>query len=593
MSTRLLNDSCQAAILAASAAGVPVRRVRILRTLLSRLVPVNRWEEALVEAGILPASEGGILPPGWKPGLTGSLGWLPPRVRFMVRGRTSIPRSVSALPLLAPRCGREAGAVSFGSSVRCPGLSRPRPPEGGTPNQRGSICFGLVLLAALLLPSAVSAGTVTAAGQNTYGQATVPASATNAVSIVAGRDFSIMLRADGTLAGWGHNGENRATPPASLTQVLSLSSGIYHTLGLKADGTVTGWGFNGNDILSIPNHLTNVLAIAAGGYHSLAVQRDGTVLGWGFSGNGRRTPPPTLTDVIALDAGRDHSVALKSDGTVMAWGLNDHGQTDVPAGLTNVIAVSAGDNHALVLKADGTVAAWGLNDKGQTDVPAGLNNAVAVAAGGQHSLVLKSDGTVVGFGDNASGQFNLSGSDIRAIAAGGFHSLAVHGTGPLITSQPRSQTVLAGAAVSFTLLTTDNGPLTYQWQFNGADLPGATAASLSFPEAGRANAGIYTVKVSNAGGSTTSANAVLIVRGLQQLTAPTLLANGTLRLTFGDQHGDAINAPNVFRYRLEASEDLQSWTPLSLPLVLVEGRIQVDDPDAASYPKRFYRVVEK
>ena len=33
---------------------------------------------ALVEAGIMPAGEGGILPPGWKPGLTGSQGWLPP-----------------------------------------------------------------------------------------------------------------------------------------------------------------------------------------------------------------------------------------------------------------------------------------------------------------------------------------------------------------------------------------------------------------------------------------------------------------------------------------------------------------------------------
>ena len=38
---------------------------------------------ALVEAGILPASEGGILPPDWKPGLTGSQGWLPPRARLI------------------------------------------------------------------------------------------------------------------------------------------------------------------------------------------------------------------------------------------------------------------------------------------------------------------------------------------------------------------------------------------------------------------------------------------------------------------------------------------------------------------------------
>ena len=147
--------------------------------------------------------------------------------------------------------------------------------------------------------------------------------------------------------------------------------------------------------------------------------------------------------------------------------------------------------------------------------------------------------------------------------------------------------------MTFTLLTTDNGPPTYQWHFNGQDIPNATDSTLSLPEASRANAGIYTVKVSNAGGSTTSANAVLIVRDLQQLTAPTLLTNGTLRLTFGDHHGDLISAPNVFRYQLQVSEDLQTWAALNLPLQLIDGRFQVEDPDAGNHPKRFYRVVEK
>ena len=48
-----------------------------LRFRVRRITPGRR--PALVEAGIMPASEGGILPPGWKPGLTGSQGWLPPR----------------------------------------------------------------------------------------------------------------------------------------------------------------------------------------------------------------------------------------------------------------------------------------------------------------------------------------------------------------------------------------------------------------------------------------------------------------------------------------------------------------------------------
>ena len=61
---------------------------------------------AFVEAGILPASEGGILPPGWKPGLTGSQGWLPPQARFM-EGRRR-PRSSAVgrrLPTKKPRSG--------------------------------------------------------------------------------------------------------------------------------------------------------------------------------------------------------------------------------------------------------------------------------------------------------------------------------------------------------------------------------------------------------------------------------------------------------------------------------------------------------
>jgi len=315
-------------------------------------------------------------------------------------------------------------------------------------------------------------------------------------------------------------------------------------------------------------------------------------VGWGFRGNGRASAPATLTDVIAIDAGRDHSVALKSDGTVVAWGLNDNGQTEVPAGLNQVIAIAAGENHTLALKQDGTVVAWGQNESGQSTVPVGLTNVTVLAAGGQHSLALRSDGTVTGWGDNTYGQLNLTGSDFRAIAAGGSHSLAVRGTGPVIATHPRSQTVLAGAPVTFTTTALGTG-LSYQWLFNGQPLSDATNATLTFAAATRLNAGPYAVQVSNVSGTERSSSAVLIVRGLQQLSAPLALGNGALRLTFGDQHGDPISAPNALRYGVEVSADLRTWTPLNLPLLLVNGRLQLDDPDAGSFPRRFYRVVEQ
>jgi len=338
--------------------------------------------------------------------------------------------------------------------------------------------------------------------------------------------------------------------------------------------------------------LKDVLAVAAGGYHSLAVHRDGTVIGWGFNGNGRATPPPTLTDVIAIAAGRDHSVALKSTGVVVAWGLNDHGQSTVPAGLANVIAITAGDNHTLALKADGKVVAWGQNANGQCTVPASLSGIVAIAAGAQHSLALKNDGTIVGWGSNAKGQRSFSGNINRAIAAGAYHSLAVTGSGPLITSQPLSQTVLAGTTVTFTVTANGSG-LSFQWQYNGMDIPSASSATLTLPEAGRETAGVYSVVVSNANGTTRSANAALIVRGLQQLATPQRLLEGGMRLVFGDANGDAISAPNALRYEVQVSEDLQTWARLNLPLLLVNGQLQLDDPNTQNHVQRFYRVVEK
>ena len=46
-------------------------------------------EPRAVEAGFQPASEGGILPPGWEAGLTGSQGWLPLRFRGARRDKSS------------------------------------------------------------------------------------------------------------------------------------------------------------------------------------------------------------------------------------------------------------------------------------------------------------------------------------------------------------------------------------------------------------------------------------------------------------------------------------------------------------------------
>lgn len=90
----------------------------------------------------------------------------------------------------------------------------------------------------------------------------------------------------------------------------------------------------------------------------------------------------------------------------------------------------------------------------------------------------------------------------------------IQATAPVITTQPTSQAVLEGLQAAFGVEASGNGTLTYQWRKGGVDLPGKTASNLTFAAAA-ADAGTYTVVVTNTAGgtsaSTTSAAATLTV----------------------------------------------------------------------------------
>jgi subtilisin family serine protease len=82
---------------------------------------------------------------------------------------------------------------------------------------------------------------------------------------------------------------------------------------------------------------------------------------------------------------------------------------------------------------------------------------------------------------------------------------------PSIVDQPRSISLVAGAAATFTVTAQGGAPLAYQWRRNGFDLPGATAPSLTLNNVQSTNAGHYTVLVSNVSGLALSEEAMLTV----------------------------------------------------------------------------------
>ena len=87
-----------------------------------------------------------------------------------------------------------------------------------------------------------------------------------------------------------------------------------------------------------------------------------------------------------------------------------------------------------------------------------------------------------------------------------------------IVQQPQSLTVAVGSNVTFRVVATGNGTLTYQWRRNGTDLPNATNSTLAVPNASPPDSGAYSVLVSDAFSSLLSQTAQLTV-----LTAPTIV----------------------------------------------------------------------
>ena len=82
-------------------------------------------------------------------------------------------------------------------------------------------------------------------------------------------------------------------------------------------------------------------------------------------------------------------------------------------------------------------------------------------------------------------------------------------SGPTITTQPVSQHVCTGSNI--VLSVTASYAASYQWNFNGTPIPGATSSTYTISTAAAANAGNYTVTVTNGAASVTSAVATIAV----------------------------------------------------------------------------------
>ncbi len=182
---------------------------------------------------------------------------------------------------------------------------------------------------------------------------------------------------------------------------------------------------------------------------------------------------------------------------------------------------------------------------------------------------------------------------------------------PSITSLPQSQTVVAGTTATFNVGANGTPPLNYQWRRNGANIGGATNASLVITNAQLATNGNYVVVVSNPYGAMTSSVATLTVQysltiltnGSGTVAANPIQAsyapNATVMLTatpapgyaFGSWIGDAGGSSNPLNITMTSNKVVTA--NFVFTAVILSVQVQGQGMVARTPDKAFYGLGEQ
>jgi len=156
---------------------------------------------------------------------------------------------------------------------------------------------------------------------------------------------------------------------------------------------------------------------------------------------------------------------------------------------------------------------------------------------------------------------------------------------PQITAQPQGRTVADGGSVTFNVTATGTAPLAYQWRKGNQPIENATGSSLTLNPVRAADAGSYSVVVSNAAGSVPSDPAVLTV-------TPVVTDCPPAQLTAVLVPGLWVEGQVGCRFRIEFSPTLTDpvWQPLDT-FTLTQPRELWVDVQSVGQPVRFYRAV--
>ena len=369
------------------------------------------------------------------------------------------------------------------------------------------------------------AGTVTSAVATlTVNPAPVPPSITTqpaslTVTAPDAANFSVVATGDAPLAyQWLRNGADisgATSASYTLNPTAVADSGAQFSVRVSnGAGTVTSaiatLTVNATPVPpSITTQPANVTVTAPGaaGFSVVATGDAPLAYQWlrnGVDISGATNSSYTLNPTAVADSGAQFSVRVSNGaGTVTSAVATltvnpapvHPSITTQPASLT-VTAPDAA-NFSVVATGDAPLAyQWlrnGVDISGATNASYTLNPTAVADSGAQFTVRVS----------------NGAGTVTSAIATLTVNSTPVP---PSITTPPANLTVTAPGSATFSVVATGDAPLSYQWRRDGNAISGATSASYTLNPTAVADSGAqFSVVVSNAAGTITSATATLTV----------------------------------------------------------------------------------
>jgi glucose/arabinose dehydrogenase len=170
---------------------------------------------------------------------------------------------------------------------------------------------------------------------------------------------------------------------------------------------------------------------------------------------------------------------------------------------------------------------------------------------------------------------------------------------PSISQHPISQTVAIGQPVTFSVSATGSQPLTYQWQRNEQNIPGATSSSYSIAAVATSHNGArFRCFVSNQAGTAVSNGAVLTVTGnappVATITQPAAgaLYSGGMTIVYagsGTDPEDGNLSANAFTWQVDFHHDTHTHPFIAATSGATGGSFVIPTTGETS-PDVWYRV---